>query len=77
MRPVSPITDWTSDPGWNVRSCQVPEMGRPLPAETRDLRVPVARDPSYDQDTIFPTFAVQFLRGDEYIEDYTAEADNY
>eukprot|EP00965_Chrysotila_dentata_P178403 5892151-Pleurochrysis_carterae.AAC.1 len=77
MRPVSPITDRTSERGWHVRLCQVPEMGRPSPAEARDLSVSVTRDPGFNQDTIFSTFAARFLRGKEDIEDYTADADNY
>eukprot|EP00965_Chrysotila_dentata_P038577 1281179-Pleurochrysis_carterae.AAC.1 len=77
MRPITSITDHTSELGWRVRLCQTPEIGRPLPAVTRDLKVAVARDPRYNQDTIFVTFAMRFLTGDEYIADYTANAENY
>eukprot|EP00965_Chrysotila_dentata_P131761 4356668-Pleurochrysis_carterae.AAC.1 len=51
-----------TDPGWN----------------TRELHAyPVSLDPRYDQDTIFLTFAAQCLRRGGFIEEYTAEADNY
>eukprot|EP00965_Chrysotila_dentata_P145043 4789702-Pleurochrysis_carterae.AAC.1 len=42
MRPITPIMDFTPELGWHVRLCQVPEIGRPLPAGTRDLRVAIA-----------------------------------
>eukprot|EP00965_Chrysotila_dentata_P182523 6027051-Pleurochrysis_carterae.AAC.1 len=77
MRPITPITEPTGESGWHVRLCQTPEIGGPLPAETRELRVAVARNPRYDQDTIFLTFAMRFLPGGEYVAEYAASADNY
>eukprot|EP00965_Chrysotila_dentata_P054954 1824220-Pleurochrysis_carterae.AAC.1 len=62
MQPIPPTPKLSTDLGWNVRLCQVPEIGLPLP-ETRDLSVPVIRDWRYEQDTIFLTFAAQFLQG--------------
>eukprot|EP00965_Chrysotila_dentata_P012689 418832-Pleurochrysis_carterae.AAC.1 len=35
-QPVPPNPRFSTDHGWNVRLCQVPEIGLPLP-ETRDL----------------------------------------
>eukprot|EP00965_Chrysotila_dentata_P099787 3297702-Pleurochrysis_carterae.AAC.1 len=74
LSPPSPRP--STDYGWNVRLCQVPEIGLPLP-ETRDLSVPVMRDRRFERDTIFLTFAAQFLQGGEFIEDYAANADSY
>eukprot|EP00965_Chrysotila_dentata_P022704 752221-Pleurochrysis_carterae.AAC.1 len=77
MRPITPITDHMSELGWRVRLCQTPKIGRQLPAVTQDLSVAVARDPRYDQNTIFITFAMRFLPGNDYVADYTANAENY
>eukprot|EP00965_Chrysotila_dentata_P002189 72066-Pleurochrysis_carterae.AAC.1 len=76
MRHGSPTTGFRTDPGWNVRLCQVFEIGLPLP-ETRELCAPVSIDLRYNQDTIFLTFAAQFLRKGGFIEEYAAKADNY
>eukprot|EP00965_Chrysotila_dentata_P054637 1813944-Pleurochrysis_carterae.AAC.1 len=49
----------------------------PLPARNRELSVAVARDPRYDQDTIFLTFAIRFLPRGEDIEEYAANSGRY
>eukprot|EP00965_Chrysotila_dentata_P137712 4556057-Pleurochrysis_carterae.AAC.1 len=77
MRPITSIEEFTSELGWYLRLCQTPEIGRPLPVETRDLHVVISRDPGYDQSTIFATFALRFFQGNEDIADYTANAENY
>eukprot|EP00965_Chrysotila_dentata_P164874 5443908-Pleurochrysis_carterae.AAC.1 len=77
MQPITPITEPTGELGWHVRLCQTPEIGLPLPAVTRDLRVAVARNPMYDRDAIFLTFATRFLPEGEYVADYAASAENY
>eukprot|EP00965_Chrysotila_dentata_P028465 945689-Pleurochrysis_carterae.AAC.1 len=61
MRPPSPITEFTTEMGWRVRLCKTPKVGLPLPPETRELNTATAREPLYDQNTIFMTFALRFL----------------
>eukprot|EP00965_Chrysotila_dentata_P142431 4709039-Pleurochrysis_carterae.AAC.1 len=77
MRPITPITYFTSELGWHVRLCPAPEIGRPLPAETRDLRVAITRHPAFDQNTIFATFALGFIPRDEDIADFTVKTQTY
>eukprot|EP00965_Chrysotila_dentata_P183736 6066756-Pleurochrysis_carterae.AAC.3 len=63
--------------GWNVRLCQNPEVGPPLPASTRQAQTLVLIELRFDQDLIFNTFMSRLLPTGEFINKYSTNTENY